>query len=302
MSGIDLSQYQTPDALDEIAFDDVLSDLKGIMLDLFEDDPSAAAAKGEPSRAEIAALLEIEGQIATKVLQAAAYHALQARARVNDRVLATMLPFSSGADLDALAANFGVIRKDGESDTDLRNRTFIAPDAFTVAGPIRAYEFHALSASARVKQVSISQPIAGTVRVTVLETLQDQGDTGAPQQATLDAVTAALNDEDVRPLCDLVEVVGAAIVNYALTVEIYTLPGADVALALSAAESAAAAFVDDQHALGRDVTLSALTHALHQPGVTHRVEITSPAATIAIDDQSAPFCTGITITHGGTDE
>ncbi len=70
-----------------------------------------------------------------------------------------------------------------------------------------------------------------------------------------------------------------------------------LANALAAAQAYAAA----QHRLGRDVTLSGIYAALHQPGV-QRVELTSPTASIVVGRQGATYCTGITLHDGGLDE
>jgi len=70
---------------------------------------------------------------------------------------------------------------------------------------------------------------------------------------------------------------------------------------LAAAQAAATAYAAAQHRIGRDVTLSGLFAALHQPGV-QRVVLTSPTASLTIGSGQASWCTAITLTNGGTDE
>jgi phage-related baseplate assembly protein len=70
---------------------------------------------------------------------------------------------------------------------------------------------------------------------------------------------------------------------------------------MAAAQAAATAYASAQHRLGRDVTLSGLFAALHQPGV-QRVVLAAPAATLTIGSAQASWCTAITLTNGGVDE
>jgi len=219
---------------------------------------------------------------------------------------------ATGTDLDNLAALFGVARlviSPGnpsavppvaptlESDADLRRRAQLALEGFSTAGPEGAYVFHALSADADVLDVSATSPSAGDVLVTVLSRT-GSGTAPAPLLAT---VQAALNADDVRPLCDNVVVQSAAIVSYAITATLYFYPGPDSAVVMAAAQAAATAYAAAQHRIGRDVTISGLHAALHQPGV-QRVVLTSPSAALTIGSAQASWCTAITLINGGVDE
>jgi phage-related baseplate assembly protein len=184
-----------------------------------------------------------------------------------------------------------------ESDADLRRRAQLALEGFSTAGPEGAYVFHALSAAADVLDVSAVSPSPGDVLVTVLS----RTGSGAAPAPLLATVAAALNADDVRPLCDNVVVQSAAIVSYAITATLYFFPGPDSAVVMAAAQAAATAYASAQHRIGRDVTLSGLFAALHQPGV-QRVVLTSPAATLTIGSGQASWCTAITLTNGGVDE
>ena len=70
---------------------------------------------------------------------------------------------------------------------------------------------------------------------------------------------------------------------------------------MQTAQTAAEQYAAAQHALGRDVNLSGIYAALHQPGV-QRVELTSPTANIVISRQQASYCTAIELSDGGLDE
>ncbi len=296
-SAIDLSLLPVPDVVETLDFEVILAAMKADL---------AARAP------ELAAVLALESEPVVKLLQVCAYRELLLRARVNDAAQAVTLARAVGADLDNLAALFGVVRlviSPGnpsaippvpptlESDTDLRRRAQLALEGFSTAGPEGAYVFHALSASADVLDASAVSPSPGDVLVTVLS----RTGSGAAPAPLLATVAAALNAEDVRPLCDNVVVQSAAIVSYAITATLYFYPGPDSAVVLAAAQAAATAYAAAQHRIGRDVTLSGLFAALHQPGV-QRVQLTSPAASLTIGSAQASWCTGITLTNGGVDE
>ena len=114
-------------------------------------------------------------------------------------------------------------------------------------------------------------------------------------------VDAALNDEDVRPVADRVTVQSASIVNYAVEAVLYLYPGPEAEPVRAAAEKKLAAFVSAQARLGRDIRKSALYAALHVEGV-QRVELAQPAADVVLDKTQAAYCTGYSITVGGSDE
>lgn len=296
MTSIDLSKYPAPTVLEPLDYEDIFTEIKNHFLDQFPETEIEATERGVPTREKVALLLDIEGNLVVKALQAYAYHAIQMRARVNDAAKATMLGYATGADLDNLAAFYMVERKYGESDTELRDRLVLAVEGFSTAGPIGAYRFHGLSADADVKDIGVESPSPGQVLITVLA----RSGNGVPVQPTLDAVDAALNDEDVRPLTDQVIVQAATVREYVIEAGIWCYGNVDSAVVRAAAEAAAQQYANDMHRLGYDVTVSGLHRALHQPGV-QRVEITRPAAAIVNGASEAAFCTGVTVTYEGID-
>lgn len=301
MTAIDLSKLAAPDVVETLDYEVILSDLVTLTRSLF------AAAEILPDWDPT-----LESDVIVKLLQTYAYREMTLRQRVNDGARAVMLAHAVGADLDNLAAFYGVARllisaadpdtvpptpAVHESDTRLRSRTQMALEGFSTAGPVGAYRYHALSASALVKDVSVTSPQPGDVLVTVLST---QG-AGAPDSQLLALVTAALNDQDVRPLNDTVIVAPAAIIPYQITAHLVMFSGPDGATTAATAESAAAAYADSCHALGRKVTLSGLYAALQQTGV-ESVVLTSPVAPVLPGEGEAAHCTGITITWATADD
>jgi phage-related baseplate assembly protein len=251
----------------------------------------------------------VESDPACKILEVAAYRELHLRARINDACRAVMISSATGPDLDQLAALFGLTRKTitpanpdsippveavMESDTDLRARVILAPESLSTAGPAGAYRFHALRV-ADVLDVSVESPAPGAVVVSILSRTGD----GTAPSATLDAVAAILDDEDVRPLTDNVTVQSAEIIPYTIEATLYTYAGPDPEVVMQTARQRADAYAAHMHRIGNDITLSGLYSALHAPGV-QRVELASPVSTIVIQPHQAPWCSGLTLTLAGT--
>jgi phage-related baseplate assembly protein len=293
-SAIDLSKLPAPDVVESLSVESIVAE---ILADYIERHPEFSAF--------------VESEPAYKFIEELAYREFLLRQRINDAARACMLAYAVGADLDNLAALYGVSRKlvtagdDNaippvepvyETDGDFRVRTQLALEGFSVAGPAGAYIFHGLSVDT-VKDVAVTSPVPGDVLVSVLSTAGD----GTPDQALLDAVFAALNDDDVRPLTDNLLVQAPTVKIYAIEATLTTLAGPDSNEVLAAAEASVTTLVQDSHKLGRDITFSALYAALHQGGV-HKVTLEQPAAEIINSDHEAAYCSGIVLTHGGNDE
>ncbi len=299
MSGfltIDLSKLPAPQVIETVEYEVLLAEMKAQAVTLVPD---------------LAPFLDLESEPAAILLQVCAYYRALDRAAFNDGARACMLGLASGTDLDQLAAYWGVSRKvtqeaDAsvspaipeilETDDAFRARAQTSLEGFSTAGPRGAYVFHALSADGAVKDASATSPAAGEVVVSVLS---HEGN-GAPLNAVLMAVEAALNDEDVRPLTDLLTVQGATVIEYAVEAELVLYEGPVEDEVTAAAQAAIEGHVAARHRLGHDITLSGIYAALHQAGV-QKVTLTSPAADILVDDNEAAFCTGVTLTSGGRD-
>lgn len=294
---IDLSQLPSPDVVETIDYEALLAERKARLVSLY---PAA-------EQAEIAATLALESEPMVKLLQENAYRELVLRQRVNDAARAVMLAYAIGEDLDHLAALFGIRRLTitpadpehnvaavMESDTDLRARTQLAPQSFSVAGPEGAYVSHARNADGRVLDASAVSPAPCEVLVTVLAR---DGD-GTADQKLVDAVKAALQADDVRPLTDKVTVRAAEILRYAIRARLVFFAGPDRAVALAQANKAMRKYADDMHRLGMEVTLDGIYAAARAAGV-QKVILESPLAGIPATKQQAPYCTGIELIDGG---
>lgn len=296
-TAVDLSKLPPPDAVEQFDYQTILAEM---VADLQSRDPAFSAL--------------VESDPAFKVLEVCAYRETLIRQRTNEAVFAVMLAYADGADLDQLAAGRYLQRLTitpanpntipptpavMESDADLRRRIQLSFEGFTTAGSRGAYVFHALGADADVLDADAYGPpeTPGVVRVAVLSRT-GSGAAGAPLLAK---VVATLNAEQTRPLTDDVQVETAQILNYSVVATLVFYSGPDSAVVMQAAQDAVEAYVEENHRLGRDVTRSGLFRALHQEGVQN-VTLTSPAANVVAAWNQAAWCTGITLTSGGTDE
>ncbi|CAK6489197.1 hypothetical protein PANNVG_00487 [Pantoea sp. Nvir] len=302
MATIDLSQLPAPDVVEALDYETLLAERKATLISLYPPEQQAAITR----------TLALESEPLVKLLQENAYRELILRQRINEAAKANMVAWATGADLDQLGANNGVTRltlraADNstlpptaavmESDDNFRMRIAAAFEGLSVAGPSGAYEYHAKSADGRVADVSATSPAPAEVVITVLSR---EGDGSAPADL-LEIVASALNDEDVRPVADRVQVQAATIVSYRVDATLFLYPGPEAEPIRAAAEAKLLAFINAQSRLGRDIRQSALYAALHVEGV-QRVELAQPAADVVLDKTQAAWCSGYSITVGGSDE
>lgn len=291
-TAVDLSRLPSPDVVELLDFDTIFAD---------------AVARMKVHMPEFETR---ESDPATKQLLVLSYFAQLLRQRINDAARAVMPAHAVGADLDNIAAIFGITRftltpadpTTGtaavmESDTDFRRRMVLAPEGYSVAGPEGSYIFHALSADADILDASASSPSPGEVLVSILS----REGSGAASAALVAKVDAYLSDVTRRPLTDLITVQSAAIINYDVVATLHTYRGPDADIVLDAARTRLAAYVADCHRLGRDVTRSGIFAALHVDGVQN-VDLIRPAADLIVSRQAAPYCTGVTVTFAGVGE
>ncbi|HYG06282.1 MAG TPA: baseplate J/gp47 family protein [Stenotrophomonas sp.] len=292
-TAVDLSKLQAPDLIDELDFETIFAQAMAQLMQLVP---------------EFTAL--VESDPVYKLVQLFCARELGLRQTFNDKARQCMLAFATGTNLDHIGALFGVSRltldpgdaDQGiaptlEPDADLRRRIQLAPEGFSVAGPEGAYIFHALSAHADVLDASATSPTPGDVIVTVLSR---QGD-GTAGAEVLAAVTAALRDDDVRPLTDAVTVQSAEIVPFEIRARVYTFAGPDRAVVMAEALRRLNAYLAESHRIGRDVPESAIKAMLFAEGV-QRVELDSPTADVVIGRTQAPYCTLVDVEHAGVDE
>ncbi|MEH5985904.1 baseplate J/gp47 family protein [Klebsiella variicola] len=299
MPTIDLSQLPQPTIIEELDFEEILIEVKAVMVAAYPADQQAA----------VIAALSLESEPLNVIAQALAYREMLLRQRINEGAAACMLSHSTGDDLDNIAANLDTERlikteatettdAEKESDEALRLRAQSAFEGMSVAGPSGAYEYFARSASGKVADARASSPAPAEVVVAVLST---EGD-GTASPELLAAVAEAVNDEEVRPLGDRVTVRSAEIVDYEINATLYLYPGPESEPIINAADASLQKFLkQNDKKISRDVARSAISAALHVQGV-QRVVLNAPPDDIRISDIQAARNIGYNLENGGTDE
>lgn len=221
---------------------------------------------------------QVEADPGSAMAETTGYREMIVRGRINDAARAVMLAYATGTDLDNLAALYKVLRLAGESDTALRSRTQVAPEALSVAGPRGAYVFHARQVSAAIVDVGVHSPRPGVVHVIPLVATGD----GRPDDATISAIQVALNADYVRPLTDAVSVLKPRLVPATISATLIVAQGPDPATVRSAALTSLAAYLAGRRVVGATVYRAGILTALMVGGVVD-VLLTSPADNLAAD-------------------
>ncbi len=190
---------------------------------------------------------------------------------------------------------------DIESDDAYRTRIKLAPSQFSVAGPSAAYEFWARSADSDVIDVAIVGPPNTSSRVQVDVYVLASGP-ALPTTELLNTVDAALQNDQVRPLTDIVTVLAPTEINYTIEADVTLLTDSDTATLTAELQAAADNYAADRRAgLGRDTVRSQIIGALSLEGV-YDVTLTSPASDTVVDQSEWANATSVTVNIVGTNE
>ena len=188
---------------------------------------------------------------------------------------------------------------DAESDADFAERIRLAPNSFSVAGPVKSYVYHAKSASSAVIDVSVVSPTPGEVDVYPLLT-------GGvlPTEEVLKQIEDYLSADAVRPLTDYVRVLSPESVPYEIVVRYWI--SADDKTKSETIRKAVETAVENyrlwqQTKIGRDITPAKLIAAVINAGAT-RIDSASmqPAAFVELADNHVAQCTKVTVVYEGT--
>lgn len=300
---IDLNNLPVPKVVQELSYETLLAQRKAKFLSLQENDDM---------RQHWQARLQLESEPVVKLLEENAYLELLLRTHINESAKAVMLAYATGSDLDQLGALFGIKRliiqaedlnahppipTQYEDDERFRTRIQMSLEGLTTAGSRTSYKFHALSTSAKIKDVDVTSPTAGTVKVAILST---EGQ-GTADSDLINAVKEQLNAEHIRPLTDTVLVESAVILPYEIRATLTLYPTVLESVVMANVNQAITHYANKQHLLGIDITLSGIYSALHQEGVQN-VKLTQPLADLIVQPHQAAYCSQIQINVGGRDE
>lgn len=290
-TAINLSGLTPPDIIEPLDYEALVKEMRDDLVARFP---------------AIVGVIDLESEPARKLIEVFAYREMLLRARINDAARSLLLAQAGGADLDNLAANFGVARlvvtpaADGnpavmESDERLRRRVLSVIEAYSVAGPAEAYVYHAMTAAPEIRDATAVQNAPGSVIVTLMASL----DTPEPTVEQRQRVMLTLSDKTVRPLTDVVSVNAPEVVETPITAELLIHPGPDGAVVVQRAFAQLEAWLEEVGYLGRDLRRSAIFSRLHVEGV-QSVNLTSPAEDILGGPRRAIKVSEINITIAGS--
>lgn len=189
---------------------------------------------------------------------------------------------------------------DIESDASYAERLRLKPNSFSVAGPEKAYIFHAFSVSPSIIDVAIDSPTPGVVNVYTLLT------GGAlPSTAFLQEVEDYLSGEEIRPLTDEVHAKAPTAYSYSVNVDYYVLQSD--AVRLSAIQTAVQAAVNDyvawqQAKIGRDINPDELIKRVRDAGAGRILHTTLTPAFKTLTKAQVAQCSSVTVTFKGLED
>lgn len=216
-----------------------------------------------------------------KVCQSWTYRLMLEQVRHNDDARRILLAYAMGADLDHIAATYyaftGVRRATGEVDDSFRRRIQFAPEAYSSAGSLGAYLYHALTVDpVAIVDADVWFPAAGHASVAI-QTIHDDTDLAAATQL-VQRVDARLREPKLQT-SDILSVASVQQLGTTVVATIDVPFGPDGALVEAEARrrfGQLKAYVEKPR---RILALTAITSALHAANVT-RVRLASPASDV----------------------
>jgi phage-related baseplate assembly protein len=186
---------------------------------------------------------------------------------------------------------------DVEDDYSLTERTFLAPNRFSVAGPKGAYEYFVKEWRSDVADVQITSPSACVVAIYLMF-----ADGTIPDASEKASLLSYLDDNIIRPLTDNVVCNDPEEITYNITLTYYiaTSNQSEAATIQSAVNTAVSDFQSWQRKLGRDINPTELITRIRQAGAK-RVALTAPTDA-AITNIQLPKIGTVSVTYGGLED
>lgn len=183
-----------------------------------------------------------------------------------------------------------------ESDDDLAERIYLAPSAYSTAGPADAYKYWVKTYSQLIGDSLIKSASPG--EVTIYPLLNDGT---IPERDFLDRLEAYLQDSRMRPLTDHVTVCAPETLEYDIDGIFYISDREAEGEILKQVEQAVKNYVEWQKGtIGRDLNPSYLTYLLMEAGVKW-VDLKKPVFTV-IPDTSVAAAGNINLVYGGVQD
>jgi phage-related baseplate assembly protein len=226
--------------------------------------------------------------------EAESYRELLLRQRINEAARANLLAFSTGSDLEHLAAFYEVSRMVGEVDARLKRRVILAIQGRSTGGTEPRYAFIAMTADIRVDDAIVyTAGRSPVINVALFSTDND----GAADADLIAVVDAALQAPGSRMVNDTIIVRTAVqrVVNVAANV--WLLPDASLSI-LQTMETALRDGWNGARALGRDFIERWWTARLMLEGV-HKVEPVTPVGDVIVPPDEAVAIGTVTLNFVG---
>ena len=187
---------------------------------------------------------------------------------------------------------------DIEDDDTLKDRIYIAPSKYSVAGPEESYRYWVKTYNSNISDVLIYSDDPVDV---VIEFIMNDGE--LPSESMLLGVQKFLSDEQIRPLTDRVTVKAPETVEYKVNVK-YFVNQSDLKK-VDTIKTAVNAAVDDyiqwqRSKIGRDINPSQLIQQMVSAGAK-RVEVTLPVFQV-IGKANVAKLSSKTVTYGGLED
>lgn len=305
---IDLSKVPVPDIIQPLSFEQRFAAIKQLLIDIDLSYEAVVALESDP---------------VTKLLQVFAYREMHLVAQINDATRGNILASSTGNNLIALGSRYDLaplviqagdatavppIPEIIENEQSFKRRVQMAFDGLNTAGSIDGYVFFALGADGRVADAKAVSPEPCEMVVTILSI---EGNGAASNELLIkvrdvfgvsaDGLSQSNTPSKVRPQGDRVTIQSAEIISYNVEAQLQILPGPDSQVVLAAANQALVLYQKEQRRLGADITRSGIFKALHQSGVNN-VNLISPVVDVTVLDHQAAYCISINVSIGGVGE
>ncbi len=303
MSTVDFSQLPEPNLIQELDYESIFNERKEKFIALYP------ATEQNQWRT----ILNRESDPVVKVLQENCYREMLYQAKCNADARSLLLAYAEKSDLDHMAlTEYGLIRlivtpADNsvvppspaiyESDERLRERCLLSFDGMNTAGSANAYRYFTLTADGRVDGIKVRSEPENPYLLDIVITQVDS-ENGEASAELVQIVQAALDPEEVRPVCDRPIVISSIATNYQIEASLFVGKNAEDSLLLEAANIRLDKYIKNAQKNGESIYLSAIYAALHVDGI-ERVEIISPAQDLVMDNYHHPYCTTKSITVGG---
>ena len=184
-------------------------------------------------------------------------------------------------------------------DESLAERVYLAPGAYSTAGPEDGYLYHAKKYNATIGDVvATSDHEAGQVDIVFI-----MADGSKPGAAMISGLQAYLSGKTIRPMTDKLTVKAPEEVTYSINLTYY-INRSDSARAV-AIQAAVAQAVEEyktwQRTIGRDVNPSQLAAMVMEAGAK-RVTVTAPTFAAVAATKVAALTGSATVTYGGLED